>query len=51
MGKINHGLTSFNRFIINNFGDEFRQQCIDVLLDRKSACGIRLSSHNSCIRS
>ena len=33
---ISSGLKSVNRFFINNFGDDYKQQCIDILLSRES---------------
>ncbi len=39
LGAISSGLKSVNRFFINNFGDDFKQQCIDVLLGRDTTVG------------
>lgn len=36
-GTINHGIASVSRFFISNFGDDFKQQCIDALLGRRAA--------------
>ena len=38
-GTINHGIASVSRFFISNFGDYFKQQCINLLLGRKTNKG------------
>ena len=35
-GMIKHSMVSLTRFYIGNFSDEFKQKCIDYLLQRKS---------------
>ena len=36
LGAISSSFKSVNRFFINNFGDDYKQQCIDILLGRQS---------------
>jgi len=36
LGYLNHGIASVGRFWINNFEDDFKQQCIDIFLNRET---------------
>lgn len=40
-GSLSSGLKSLNRFFINTFGDDFRQQCIDIFLNREATASMR----------
>ena len=39
LGAINHGLASVGRFFKSNFVDDFKQECINILLNRKVKIG------------
>ena len=40
-GIIDHGMVSLNRFYVRNFEDQFKQECIDIIL------GENLKNNNS----